>query len=254
MTSRKLRFGAGLVLVALIAGILALAAIVLYAVLGMSDRQIAGTSASDEPIPLPGQIESALTSAGNGSTDSEPPLLPLPGTIIPPLVIGEPAPDFVFRREAGAPPTRLSELCTKKPVVLIFSSFTCDLFCEQVDDLQKFYEAYGQRAEFLLVVIREAEHKVTGLEFLLEDENSDPETRRHNLGKAMAIEQVTIPAIMDTTDARIERAYSAFPLRLVVVDRAGRIAFDAPFDYKAGGLRLVPIHRWLKQNLGGNKN
>jgi hypothetical protein len=46
---------------------------------------------------------------------------------------------------------------------------------------------------------------------------------------------IKFPAIVDTMDNRTERAYTAWPDRIYVVDRAGRIAYKSeagPFGFK----------------------
>ncbi len=116
--------------------------------------------------------------------------------------------------------------------------------------MQKLYQQHRRHAEFLLVVTREVGHKIPGLEFLLDNPYPDRDTRCRNLKKAMQIEHVTIPAVIDNEDATVQTAYKAFPLRLVVIDRAGCLAFDGKFDPGKGGLDLPQAREWLEFNLG----
>ena len=46
---------------------------------------------------------------------------------------------------------------------------------------------------------------------------------------------IELPALIDESDNRVERAYTAWPDRLYVVDRDGRIAYKSaagPFGFK----------------------
>lgn len=96
--------------------------------------------------------------------------------------------------------------------------------------------------EFLLVVIREARHRIPGLEFLLRDEGADWEQRRRLVARALELKQVTITAVLDTEDAQAEKAYRAWPLRLVVVSPTGRLEFDAQSQ-------LSQASQWLEEHL-----
>jgi hypothetical protein len=163
------------------------------------------------------------------------------------LTLGAKAADFSLPRVGEGPKAHLAQLRADKPVVLIFSSFTCDLFCNRVNKVEWLYQTYRDRAEFLLVLIKEANHSVPGLEFLLKAKNTKLEERRRLVARALEIKKVTIPAALDV-DRAAEKAYSAWPLRLVVVNSEGRIAFDAPFN-PATGLNLYAVEQWMKDNL-----
>ena len=103
---------------------------------------------------------------------------------------------------------------------------------------------------FVLINIRDTRHRVMGLEFLLE--SKDAASRRANIAKAMDIEGVTIPAVIDGIDASTETAYKAWPLRVVGIDRDGRIAFDGPFKPKERGVNLNELGDWLQSQHTAN--
>jgi hypothetical protein len=117
--------------------------------------------------------------------------------------------------------------------------------------LEKLRRQYEDRAEFLLVVVREARHPISGLEFLLKGDTSDWEQRRHLVAKALQVQQVTMPVVLDTEDAQVERAYLAWPLRLVLVRSGGQLAFDARFRPDKGGLDLECVSRGLEKYFAG---
>jgi hypothetical protein len=60
--------------------------------------------------------------------------------------------------------------------------------------------------------------------------------------------KVSLPSLVDEMDNRAERAYTAWPDRLYVVDRDGRI------DYKSAagpfGFKVEPVERSLERLLG----
>jgi hypothetical protein len=141
---------------------------------------------------------------------------------------GIPAPDFTLPAIRGRDRITLSRY-RGRSVVLVFGSFSCDLFRKRTSDLQRLYEAHKDRAEFLFVSVTEAGHRIPGLEFVLDKAGTgdvDPlEDRRARLVKALDRVGLSMPGAVDA-GAAAEVAYDAFPLRLVVVDAGGRIALD----------------------------
>ncbi len=146
------------------------------------------------------------------------------------LEVGSPAPDFSLPTVLGEKEIRLSDFRGRRPVVLVFGSFSCDTFCDRIETLERFYQDHKERAEFVFVNVSEAGHEIPGLEFVLEDAppgSSVPlPVRREKIARAMKLRKLSIPGAIETADAPTETAYSAFPLRLVVVDTEGRIALD----------------------------
>src|SRR5262245_21104332 len=74
------------------------------------------------------------------------------------LQIGAPADDFRLPAIQSDRLIQLSEFHGRKPVVLIFASFTCNIFSKNAARLEQLYQAFKNRAEFLFVYIKEAEH------------------------------------------------------------------------------------------------
>ena len=72
------------------------------------------------------------------------------------IPVGSAAPDFALLLSSGDRRVRLSEFRGKRPVVLVLGSYTCPKFRSQAPVLNALYERYHERAEFLLVYIREA--------------------------------------------------------------------------------------------------
>jgi hypothetical protein len=144
--------------------------------------------------------------------------------------VGQPATDLTLRRLGGEGQVRLSDLWKGRPLVLLFGSYSCDVFDAQVTSVQKLYEEYRGRAEFLLVHVREAGHRDTPVGFLYGQDDGfhdAPAVRCERSARAADYLKVTIPAVIDLDDRRAELAYSAWPMRLVVVGRGGRVVLNA---------------------------
>jgi hypothetical protein len=138
------------------------------------------------------------------------------------------APDFTLPDSSGKPVT-LSNFRGKRPVVLVFGSFGCDLFCEALGGLRRLRDAWKGRAEFLFVYVSEGPHDSTPL----------PRAARPippPAGKGARLRRVrwyeeeaggNLCWLLDGEDERVEELYSACPRRLVIVGVDGRVAFDA---------------------------
>jgi hypothetical protein len=114
--------------------------------------------------------------------------------------------------------------------------------------LEELYCQYGDRAEFLLVVVREAKHKIPGLEFMHE-KTTDQEHRQRLVARAMNALNVTMPAVLDGVGAEVEKAYAAWPLRIVVVDPTSDIDLDVKFEPN-GPPAADRLETWLAQRFG----
>ncbi len=109
--------------------------------------------------------------------------------------------------------------------------------------------------EFLLVYIREA-HPDSVLFAPTEDGGKTlqiiPQTateteRLKNLQVCVSLLQMTMPALIDSDDNVVNRAYAAWPDRLYVVGIDGKIAYKSgpgPFGFKTEDLE-----EWLRRNV-----
>jgi hypothetical protein len=123
--------------------------------------------------------------------------------------------------------------------------------------LNALYEQYKDEADFYVVYIQEAHasdvwqepHNLSeGIVFA----NPTSFEERGRLGQ-MCVRKLGIkfPAVLDTLDNATERAYTAWPDRLYVIDRDGRVAYKAgpgPFGFRPEGVaqtlqRLLPAVR-----------
>jgi type I thyroxine 5'-deiodinase len=98
---------------------------------------------------------------------------------------------------------------------------------------------------FFLIYIQEA-HSSDGWQTASNEKEhilfKDPESYDERAGLAATCSinlGIEFPALVDTIDNSAERAYTAWPDRLYVIDQQGRIAFKSdagPFGFKAQGV------------------
>ena len=123
--------------------------------------------------------------------------------------------------------------------------------------LNKLYEDFGDRAAFYIVYIQEA-HPIDAWQ--VDDNLKDDVLVASTITKDDRVEVagmcvrnlgIKLPALIDESDNRVERAYTGWPDRLYVIDREGRIDYKSdagPFGFKpaeveASLARLVPSPR-----------
>jgi hypothetical protein len=188
-----------------------------------------------------------LIDARGASASGKGQFLPFPN-FIDPGAVGSAAPDFALPRLSDGKMVHLHDLVGRRPVVLVFGSFSCDLFCTRLDRLRDMYERFGGKAEFLFVYTRNALHPLPAvLRDALQQEGrtaDSPEGRRVLARTGMNAFHFPIPCVMDGEHGWVCDDYAAFPQRLLILDRAGRIALDSGRGLP-GGLNLRPAAEWL---------
>lgn len=170
------------------------------------------------------------------------------------LKVGDAAPGFSLRRLGGGEDISLSEFKGKKPVVLVFGSITCSPFRESVIQTFDLHKQYGDRAEFLMIYIREAHPESTilfqenGVSELKKFTQTDTlSARRGNAQSCGDLLKVPFPLLLDGEDNATLTAYGAWPNRLVVVGKDGKIAWDSGEGPR--GFRPEKLGQWLRENL-----
>jgi glutathione peroxidase-family protein len=145
--------------------------------------------------------------------------------------VGEEAPDFELRTLEGDRVVKLSDFRGKKPVVLVFGSYTWPPFRSQSETLEKLYQGYKNKSEWLLVYIREA-HPADGWQVNANVnegiEINQPKTMEERVAAARKCYEnlgLTFPAVIDNMDDKVEKTYAAWPDRLYIVDKKGKIAY-----------------------------
>ncbi len=166
----------------------------------------------------PGSAEARDALANGFRSDS-------PAQADPGIAVGSPAP-AVGTLDLGR---------RAKPIVLVFGSYTCPKLRGSAAGLKRVAEQYRDRVDFRLVYIREA-HAQGGVEsqwqstinikdgIALTPARTLPEKQEH---AALCLRKLDLPfpAVVDAMDGAAETAYQAWPSRLYLVGRDGKVAF-----------------------------
>lgn len=171
------------------------------------------------------------------------------------LKAGDVAPDFTLPDPTGKQEVALSDrLRAKRPVVLVFCSYTCPPFRGHAPAVERLHQDYKDRASFLLVYIREAHPgsvlpvaKGGGPEDRRKiEQTSDLKARGEHATICQAMLGFTFPAVVDRPDDAVNAAYAGWPIRLVIVGADGRVAY--PGAPGPGGFRPAEVREWLERN------
>jgi hypothetical protein len=110
-----------------------------------------------------------------------------------------------------------------------------------VPALNALYKEYRDRVAFHVIYIQEA-HPIDAWQVndnlkddVLVKSTTTAEERDRVADVCLAKLGIELPALIDEPDNRVERAYTAWPDRLYVVDQSGRIAYKSaagPFGFK----------------------
>jgi hypothetical protein len=149
---------------------------------------------------------------------------------------GTPAPDFDLPDARTGGRVRLRDYRGRSPVVLLLSSFGCNVFCGELTGLLRLHEAFQGRTAFVFVHVTDAGHP---------DPSASPfagepslagaplEARLRRTRRGLEFYKLPFAGLVDEA-GEAERAYGAFPKRLVVVGVDGRVVFDGGWGAKGG--------------------
>jgi hypothetical protein len=167
------------------------------------------------------------------------------GSLQPGPKVDDSAPDFTLKTSDGKAEITLSRLIGPRPLVLVFGSFTCGPFRSQAGNVEKLYGRYKDRANFLMVYVREA-HPADGWRMESNDRfgvvTEQPKTYSERVEvarKCGRLLDLGFPMLVDSIDDRVGARYSGMPGRLYLIDRAGKIAFKSgrgPYLFKPAEL------------------
>lgn len=174
------------------------------------------------------------------------------GAFNPGLAIGDKAADFTLRTVDGLEDVRLSEQYRDKPLVLVFGNYTCGPFRAHTGNVERVFHRYKDRANFLMVYVREA-HPKEGWKLQMNSrydiEIPQPATQEERVAVAARCQKHTalpFPMVVDRVDDEVGKAYSGMPSRLYLIDTDGTIAYRSgrgPFGFKPAELEQSLI--WL---------
>ncbi len=146
------------------------------------------------------------------------------GSADPGVPVGAPAP-AIAQLEVARP---------AKPTVLVFGSYTCPKLRYSAAELKKAWTEFHDRADFRLVYIKEAHAEGDWQSTINQKDGIDlPPARSFQEKRAHAelcVRKLSLPftsVVVDGMDGAAEKAYSAWPSRVYIVGRDGRVAFDS---------------------------
>jgi peroxiredoxin len=149
------------------------------------------------------------------------------------LQVGDPAPGFDLPTLDGGSRVRLSDFRGAKPVVLVFGSYTCPPFRNQVPQINAIYHKYKDRAAFYIIYIQEA-HPSDRWQLESNIQADIVFSSPGNLGERGNVASACIrnlgiefPALLDELDDSTEAAYTAWPDRMFVIDTDGIVTFKS---------------------------
>ena len=166
-------------------------------------------------------------------------------------VVGADAPDFKLTLVGQQKQLHLADRTGKKPVVLMFGSFTCGPFCRGSGNVEAIYKNYEEKADFVFVYIREAHpsdeggQRRSGAKAGPRESGgggfgalpqAKTETERHAAAtKAIQGLGLTMTAVVDDMSNSAGKAYGAWPDRLYIINAQGKIAYKSapgPWGFK----------------------
>ncbi len=163
------------------------------------------------------------------------------GSLQPGPKLDEPAPDFTLKTYDGKKQLTLSKEVGPKPIVLIFGNFTCGPFRSMAGNFEKLHRRYADRANFLMVYVREA-HPTDGWRMESNDHVGVTTAQPGTYAERVAVAQrcgkllgLGFPLLVDTIDDAVGARYSGMPGRFYLIDRNGKVAFKngrGPFGFK----------------------
>jgi hypothetical protein len=206
----------------------------------MIPRGGAGFSPGDAPsigVLVKGLFEGEIGSMGEG---------PKPG---------EKAPEFVLKTPDGKETISLASLTGTKPVVLIFGNFTCGPFRSLYPDVDAVYRRQKDKANFLMVYVREA-HPKDGWKMDSNARMGVAVDQPKNYGERVEVCELFrkklepgMPVVVDDLSDPVGTAYSGMPARLYVIDAKGTIAYKSgrgPFGFKPGEMEQALLMSLLE--------
>src|SRR5262249_5969839 len=125
----------------------------------------------------------------------------------------------------------LSSFRGSKPVVLIFGSYTCGPFRRKIPALNRMYRQYKNNVQFFLIYIQEAhasdawQTKTNLRERVIVPSPKSYEERAGVAASCAAHLRIDMPILIDDFENSTERRYHAWPDRIYVIDRDGRVAY-----------------------------
>jgi tetratricopeptide (TPR) repeat protein len=167
------------------------------------------------------------------------------------------APDFELPDANTGNQVRLSTLRGRSAAVLVFGSYSCPNFRGSADALKALQRRLGRQITFLLVYIREA-HAGDQWQSTRNERDDVTLSPATTIGQKRDYAQMCsrklhldFPAVVDGIDGAVESAYHAWPSRVFVIGKDGRILYSTrltELDFRPEEMAGI-----LKQQVGGSR-
>ena len=170
------------------------------------------------------------------------------------LKVGDAAPDFKLRTVDGTGEVQLSSYRGKRPVVLVFGSYTCPPFREHVGALEALFDRHHDQVAFFMVYIKEAhptdgwvmaKNKQLGIEI---KDAATLEERAAAAQTACTTLKIKLPCLIDGMDNAANHAYAAWPDRIYAIGTDGKIAVLGATGPAGFAPSVNAVRVWLERN------
>ena len=144
--------------------------------------------------------------------------------------LGEQAPDFSLVDAQTGEVANLRKICAEKPAVLFFASFSCHVSHDTAESMRQMSVRFKNIVNFFLIYIQEA-HPAGGYAPLVGRANfviPAPVNFANRVAAAQhlaSFEHFEFPILVDTMSDSVNSRWSAWPVRLFVVDREARVIY-----------------------------
>ncbi len=146
--------------------------------------------------------------------------------------VGEPAPPLTLVEARSGQAVSVLDLAKtkQKPVVLFFLSYSCHLSHNSVEPVRGLAQRFGSAVEFVLVYIQEA-HPEGGFDALEGQRHlmiPAPASFSERVASAVRFgseSRLPFPMLVDSMDDAAAVRWGAWPVRLFVIDPAGKVVF-----------------------------
>lgn len=124
------------------------------------------------------------------------------------------------------------------------------VFCGQLDRFQDLHRRYGDHVAFLFVYIAEAPHPTPESGPFSKFDPRAPLFEKQTAVRAI-LEEVgfPFPCLFDGGERQVEKAYAAWPERLVIVGKDGNVQFDGGRGLEGEGWGMDEIEKQLLASL-----
>ncbi len=157
-------------------------------------------------------------------------------------LVGEPAIDLELVGSDSGKNVLLSSYWNEKPLVVSMGSFSAEEFKSASRELRLLHGEFADRYQFLHVYLRESSGLSVG------GDSVDLQSRRRMAIRWAKESKIPYPVVVDTMDDVAAIHYSAWPSRLVVIGRDGRIRFrgyQGPWGFKVSEESRFAAPEWI---------